>query len=111
MTRFATAFAIVLLAACSGHAEQKMCPRVAHPVCGLTKDAKRSTFTNDCMAEGAGARVLHQGACEGGDMCSMLYKPVCASDPATGREKTYSSQCASEHANAAVTHDGECKAP
>ena len=91
-------------------AEPKMCPHLVSPVCALAKGAKRSTFNNSCEAETAGAKVLHDGACEGGDVCSMIYTPVCATDPATGKEKTYSSSCVAEHANAVHVHDGECKA-
>ena len=39
----------------------------------------------------------------------MIYTPVCATDPATGKEKTYSSACVAEHGNATLAHDGECK--
>jgi hypothetical protein len=102
--------AVALLAGSAAHAEQKACPRIAKPVCAL-KDGKRSTVNNTCMAESTGASVLHDGACEGGDMCSMIYNPVCGTDPATGQPKTYSSLCVSEHANAKIAHDGECKAP
>ena len=91
-------------------AEPKMCPHLVSPVCALAKDAKRSTFNNSCEADASGAKVLHDGACEGGDVCSMIYTPVCATDPATGKEKTYSSSCVAEHGNAAHVHDGECKA-
>lgn len=102
--------AIALLAIGAAHAEPKMCPHLVSPVCAL-KDATRTTFNNGCEAEVAGASILHDGACEGGDMCSMLYKPVCAVDPKTKQEKTYSSLCVSEHENARVMRDGECKAP
>jgi len=88
-------------------AQAKMCPHLVSPVCALTKDAKRATFNNSCEADGA--KVLHSGACEGGDVCSTIYAPVCATDPATAKEKTYSSSCVAEHENAAYVHDGECK--
>ena len=101
--------AVVLSASCAS-AQERPCPRIAKPVCVL-KGSTRSTVNNACLAKNAGAKVLHDGACEGGDMCSMIYMPVCAINPANGREKTYSSVCVSEHANARVTHDGECKAP
>jgi hypothetical protein len=90
-------------------AQPKMCPHLVSPVCAVSKDAKRTIFNNSCEAEGAGAKVLHSGACEGGDVCSTIYAPVCATDPATAREKTYSSSCVAEHENAAYVHDGECK--
>ncbi|MFL6691122.1 MAG: Kazal-type serine protease inhibitor domain-containing protein [Alphaproteobacteria bacterium] len=88
------------------------CPLVLKPVCGLAKDGSRAKFANACVAERKGARVLHDGECTAPGkepmMCSMIYKPVCATDPATKAEKTYSSLCVSETADAAVVHDGEC---
>ncbi|HVU20198.1 MAG TPA: Kazal-type serine protease inhibitor [Rhizomicrobium sp.] len=102
--------AVALFANSAARAEEKPCPRIAKPVCALN-DGSRMTYDNMCLAENARAKVLHDGACEGGDMCSMIYMPVCGIDPSSGQEKTYSSICVSEHANAVVTHDGECKAP
>jgi len=102
--------ATAMFAGSAAHAEPKMCPHLVAPVCTLTGEA-RTTFNNSCEAERVGATVLHDGACEGGDMCSMIYKPVCGINPATGKEQTYSGICVSEHANAKITHDGECKAP
>ena len=90
------------------------CPLALKPVCGLAKDGSRAKFANSCMAEHKGAKVLHDGECTAPGkepmMCSMIYKPVCATDPATKAEKTYSSLCVSETANASVLHDGECAA-
>ena len=103
---------LALVFACASTAalaEQKMCPQIFEPVCALGKDGKRATASNACHAQAAGARVLHKGACEGGDVCSTIYAPVCATNPADGTEKTYPSQCVAEHENAALVHDGECK--
>jgi hypothetical protein len=102
--------AFALFAAGAAQAEPKMCPHLVSPVCAL-KGETRTTYNNSCEAERDGAGVLHDGACEGGDMCSMIYKPVCAVDPKTRQEKTYSSICVSEHDNARILRDGECKAP
>jgi hypothetical protein len=101
---------VTLLASSAAHAEQKACSRIAKPVCVL-KDGKRSTVNNACMAENAGASMLHDGKCEGGDMCSMLYAPVCAVNPVSGKEQTYSGVCVSDNANARIVHHGECKTP
>jgi hypothetical protein len=103
-------FIVSLFVTGTAQAEPKVCPHLVAPVCAL-KGTARTTFNNSCEAERDGANVLHDGACEGGDMCSMIYKPVCALDPQTRQEKTYSSVCVAEHANAAISHDGECKAP
>jgi hypothetical protein len=89
-------------------AQAAKCHLIYAPVCALGKDGKRATLGNVCYAESAGARVLHKGKCEGGDVCSMIYMPVCATDPASGAEKTYSSLCVAEHANATLVHDGAC---
>jgi hypothetical protein len=90
------------------------CPLMLKPVCGLTKDGSRVKFANACVAERKGAKVLHDGECTAPGtepmMCSMIYKPVCATEPATKTEKTYSSLCVSETANATVLHNGECAA-
>ncbi len=110
MKRLIAFAAIALLSSSAAYAQEKPCPRIAKPVCAL-KGSVRSTFSNSCMAENVGASVLHDNACEGGDMCSMIYKPVCGIDPASGKEETYSGICVSEHANAKIAHDGECKAP
>ena len=110
--KIAPAMLLALIASCISTAslgEQKMCPQIYEPVCALGKDGKRATMSNSCHAENAAAHVLHKGACEGGDVCTMIYTPVCAADPATGREKTYSSTCVAEHSNAALVHEGECK--
>jgi hypothetical protein len=90
-------------------AEGKACPLVHDPVCALGKDGQRMTMSSACHAGNAGARVLHKAACEGGDVCTTIYAPVCATDPDTGKEKTYPSLCVAEHGNAALVHDGECK--
>jgi hypothetical protein len=102
--------AIALLASSAARAEQKPCSRIYQPVCALSHDGKRSTISNTCVAENAGATVLHDGKCGGGDMCSDLYTPVCAINPKTGKEDTFSNMCHAELGNAKVTHDGACKA-
>jgi hypothetical protein len=88
----------------AGFAAGNMC--LHDPVCVLGHDGKRTTIGDACKA--GGARILHKGACEGGDVCSMIYMPVCATDPETGSEKTYSSLCVAEHGNAAFLRDGAC---
>lgn len=110
MKHLIVAVAIALATGSAANALEKPCPRIAKPVCALN-DGSRMTYSNMCLADNAHAKVLHDGACEGGDMCSMIYTPVCGIDPESGQEKTYSSICVSEHANAKITHDGECAAP
>ena len=110
MKRLVIVAAMALFANSVVQAEEKPCPRIMKPVCALN-DGSRMTYNNMCLADNARAKVLHDGACEGGDMCSMIYTPVCGIEPDSGQEKTYSSICVSEHANAKITHDGECEAP
>jgi hypothetical protein len=94
----------------AARADETFCSRHLRPYCVL-KGATRTTVLLHCPSGAAGRKILHEGRCEGGDMCSMLYKPVCAINPATGKEETYSGICVSEHANARITHDGACTAP
>lgn len=88
------------------------CPLVRAPVCALMPDGSRAKFVNACAAEWKKAKVLHDGDClaPGKEpmMCSMIYKPVCATDPASGAEKTYPNLCSAETANTKVLRDGKC---
>lgn len=91
------------------------CPLVRAPVCALMPDGARARVVSACVAEWRKAKVLHDGDCQAPGkepaMCSMIYKPVCATDPATQAEKTYPNLCSAETANAKMLHDGECAAP
>lgn len=88
-------------------------PSLGNPVCGV-HDGNRATYASEAAAQRADARVLHSSGCEAPGkepmMCSMLFKPVCASDAATSGEKTYPNLCHAEVANAKVLHDGQCAA-
>jgi hypothetical protein len=86
-----------------------VCPQIHQPVCAVTPQGIRQTFSNACFARAARARVLHPGACVGGPFCIMLFNPVCAVDPATGRRKTYPSLCEAENANARWLSNGSCE--
>ncbi len=105
--------AAALLASGAARAEQKMCPHLVAPVCAL-KGAERSTFNNSCEAGVAGASVLHDGACEGGDMCSMITQArLQGLTHVSGQQKTYSSITARVRTRECERsrHDGECKTP
>jgi len=99
-----------LCASFAASAQDVLCSHTARQMCVL-KGTLRSTIVARCASKDARAKFLHEGACEGGDMCSMLYKPVCAIDPKTRQQKTYSGICVSEHDNAQVIYNAECKAP
>lgn len=40
-----------------------MCPMIYRPVCAADRFGHTHTFSNRCMAQNAGARVRHEGAC------------------------------------------------
>ncbi len=84
------------------------------PVCG--NDGKQ--YSNPCMARCAGITIFKEGECskpvpstpasEAGCVCPALYKPVCATDPATKLPKSYGNSCQAGCAKAAFLYDGEC---
>jgi hypothetical protein len=87
------------------------CPTIQRPVCGAGTDGHRSNLPNACLAQQKGYKVLHDGSCEAPDpvsACSHLVSPICALDPATGKERTYPNMCAAEVATAQSVHAGTC---
>jgi hypothetical protein len=82
------------------------CTREYLPVCAVG-DGARKTYSNACVARTAGARILHAGPCMG-QMCTMVYDPVCARDP-RGLRRTYPSLCAASNANATFIRKGACR--
>ena len=106
--------ATLLAPASHAAAVQPHCPLVRAPVCALMPDGSRARLVNACIADWKKAKVLHEGECQAPGkeptMCSMIYKPVCAADPAGagGSEKTYPNLCSAETANAKLLHDGQC---
>lgn len=91
-------------------AEAKLiCPRIYKPVCALKRDGTRATFPNACVARGARAIVLHPGKCEGGPICTFIFLPVCAIDPATRKPRTYPNLCVAESDNARWLRNGACE--
>lgn len=41
----------------------RVCPQIHAPVCGRDRQGRVRTYSNDCMAAAAEARVLHPGPC------------------------------------------------
>ncbi len=91
------------------------CPKLYLPVCST----KEETFGNPCHAYCKDAKIASLGACkpqpepsapvnEAGCVCIALYKPVCATDPATKLPKTYGNSCQANCAKATFLYDGEC---
>lgn len=87
--------------------EAARCTREYKPVCAVSKDGVRSTYSNACVARSNRAKVLHGGECFG-PICLPMYLPVCAIAP-NGKRTTYSSLCYAENANAVYIHPGACK--
>lgn len=92
---------------CGGH-----CPKLYAAVCST----KGVTFGNACHAFCNHAKIASLGACKPsptpspapGCICFDLYKPVCATDPATKLPRTYGNSCQAACAKATLIYDGEC---
>ncbi len=91
------------------------CTREYEPVCAR-RGGDRQTFSNACVAQRAGFRVIRDGECRrggggGGDdgprVCTAQYLPVCASR--AGERRTFSNACVAEQSGYRVVRDGECR--
>jgi len=85
----------------------KACSQLNAPVCAVTKEGARRTFTNASCAAAEGARVLHKDGCSW--VACVPGHSVCAIDPATKKPTTYNSMCSAEYYLATVVSDGKCK--
>ena len=85
----------------------RACSQVSAPVCAVTKEGARRTFTNASCAAAEGARVLHKEGCSW--VACVPGHSVCAIDPATKKPATYNSMCTAEYYLATVVSDGKCK--
>lgn len=87
------------------------CSRDYQPVCARRR-GDRQTFTNACMAERAGYRVISFGACrgreddEGERFCTREYRPVCAT--AGNVLQTFNNACEARAAGFRVVDDNPC---
>ena len=89
------------------------CTREYEPVCAR-RHGERRTFSNACLADRAGYRVIHRGECRrggggGGDeprFCTREYRPVCARRD--GRLRTFGNACEADAAGWRVVGNGEC---
>lgn len=88
------------------------CTREYAPVCAR-RGGDRQTFSNACMAEQSGYRVVRDGPCRdygggggGQTFCTQEYRPVCARRGGTLR--TFSNACEARAADYQVIDNGPC---
>ena len=89
------------------------CTREYEPVCAR-RHGERRTFSNACLADRAGYRVIHRGECRRGGggsgdeprFCTREYRPVCARRD--GRLRTFGNACEADAAGWRVVGNGEC---
>ncbi len=114
-------FAAFALLSCTVAVEQPMpprpgpqpgfCTREFAPVCGERR-GDRQTFSNACLADRAGYRIVRHGQCtsEAGPrpgICTREYAPVCGER--RGNRQTFGNSCLAEQAGFRVTGRGECR--
>lgn len=90
------------------------CTREYDPVCA-ERFGERQTFSNACLAESAGYRIVRRGECRrrpdgprpGDDsFCPRIYDPVCAR---RGPEfRTFANECLADVAGYRVVQGGPC---
>ncbi len=116
------ALLLVLLSACTVVVDEpvevpvdsgpRLCSREYAPVCA-SRGGDRQTFSNGCLAERAGYRIVRNGECRRDappsrrDLCTREYAPVCARRG--GDRRTFSNGCLAEEAGYRITSDGECR--
>ena len=95
-----------------------MCPKIYMPVCA-ERYGERQTFSNDCVAQSRGFRVLYAGECRraprpprpdplpgDGTVCPMIHAPVCARQG--GVIRTFPNSCVAEASGFRVVDNGPC---
>jgi hypothetical protein len=89
-----------------------ICTREYAPVCA-ERFGDRQTFSNGCLAESAGYRIIRDGECrrrppkpDEGAFCPKIYAPVC------GRRgpdfQTFGNECLADVAGYRVVAPGPC---
>lgn len=113
-------FLVAILAACTVVVEDSpgrpgpgpvTCTAQYDPVCAR-RGNDRQTFSNACVAESSGYRVVRRGECGRGDSggqnyCPQRYDPVCARRG--GDRRTFSNSCLADQAGYRVIAEGECR--
>ncbi|MBN9258867.1 MULTISPECIES: Kazal-type serine protease inhibitor [unclassified Mesorhizobium] len=95
------------------HPGPQVCTMEYRPVCAR-RGGDRQTFSNACMADRAGYRIIDNGPCRGGGggggneqaFCTREYRPVCARRD--GRLRTFPNACEARAADFRVIDDGPC---
>ncbi len=102
--------------------EPGFCTREYEPVCAR-RGRDRQTFSNGCLADAAGYRIIRDGECrrDGGDgggfgdprpprdepeFCTREYRPVCAMR--RGETRTFPNACEARSAEYRIVDDGPC---
>lgn len=88
------------------------CSREYQPVCARRGDNQR-TFSNACLADRAGFRVVRRGECRRGGnqserprFCTREYRPVCARRD--GRTRTFGNACEADAAGWRIVSRNAC---
>jgi len=87
------------------------CTREYRPVCA-SRFGEQRTFTNACLADRSGWRIVHRGECRRGSssggprICTMDYRPVCATR--RGNIRTFSNACQADAAGWRVVRNRPC---
>lgn len=93
--------------------EPDFCTREYAPVCGQRR-GERQTFSNACLADQAGYRVVRDGPCRGGggdggddsSFCTREYAPVCGRRG--DRLRTFPNACEARAADYFIIDNGPC---
>ncbi len=100
------------------------CPSTHQPVCASVGGGQIRTYSNDCLARRANARIVYNGACQNTRSgranrsgrplppqnrvpCSRRYKPVCAHTRAGYR--TFVNACRARQYRGRIVHFGRCR--
>src|SRR5690606_26571598 len=108
--------ATILVSACTVVVEEpsrpglQMCTRHYDPVCAR-RGSEVQTFSNACMADRAGFRIIHNGECRRPPdrdqrFCTREYRPVCARSGS--RLQTCGNACEAESAGWRIVRTGRC---
>lgn len=94
--------------------QPQICTREFAPVCAA-RNGERRTFSNECLAETSGFRIIADGGCGGAQrpdlgpgpvVCPQNYAPVCARQGSVIR--TFPNGCVAEGSGFQIIGDGPC---